>query len=95
MDLVRSLRRGSFDKQTPSDTAAIEPDVWFEHFRQLLGTVRPLTLEEERMKEYIDRHSDTIRSDQQSPIEKEELVSCVRALTNSKATYFDYVYNNI
>ena len=37
MQLVNSLKSGSFDKVKPSDTAAISSDDWFNHFCGLLG----------------------------------------------------------
>ena len=41
MNIVRSLKQGSFDKKISSDTEAIEPQEWFNHFQRLLGTVKP------------------------------------------------------
>ena len=47
MDLVRSLKSGSFDKKIPSDTGAIGPQEWIDHFQQLLGPKRPVTAHEQ------------------------------------------------
>ena len=36
MELVNSLKTGSFDRSKQSDTAAISPEEWFSHFSTLL-----------------------------------------------------------
>ena len=40
MELINSLRNGSFDKVKPSETGAIDPDVWLKHFSDLMGKVQ-------------------------------------------------------
>ena len=37
MDLVKTLRDGSFDKGVDSDTSHISPHIWFSHFSNLLS----------------------------------------------------------
>ena len=37
MNLVISLRRGSFDKKMPDDSSFVTPDRWQQHFSELLG----------------------------------------------------------
>ena len=95
MQLVKSLRQGSFDKKSPSDTAGVEPQEWFDHFRQLLGSVQPETVQEERMREYIESHGASLSSELDCPIGREELIKCVRKLKNNKATGFDCVSNEM
>ena len=37
MDLVNAIRAGTNDRSQPADTDAIEPEEWFQHFKNLLG----------------------------------------------------------
>ena len=37
MELVKSMRDGNFDKQTPDDTSGVSPSEWFTHFSNLLS----------------------------------------------------------
>ena len=32
MQLIKSMREGNFDKQTPDDTSGVSPSEWFSHF---------------------------------------------------------------
>jgi exonuclease III len=95
MDLVRSLRQGSFDKKTPSDTEGIGPQEWFNHFRDLLGPVRPDTDHEKTMRDYIELNRSSVSSDLDLPFSKSELLKCVKSLKNNKATGFDCISNEM
>ena len=95
MDMVRSLRQGSFDKKTPSDTAAIGPQEWFDHFQELLGSVRPETDQEQIMRDYITTHAASLSSELDNPISRDELLKCIRKLKNNKATGFDCISNEM
>ena len=37
MEVVNSLKSGTFDKKKASDTSSIQPNEWFSHFSNLLG----------------------------------------------------------
>ena len=37
MQLIKSMREGNFDKQTPDDTAGVSPTDWHSHFLSLLA----------------------------------------------------------
>ena len=53
MQLVNSLKSGSFDKVKPSDTAAIGPDEWFNHFSNSLGKFEGDKANDLYFKEYF------------------------------------------
>ena len=36
MQLIKSLRDGNFDKNTPDDTSGVSPTDWHSHFTNLL-----------------------------------------------------------
>ena len=36
MQLIKSLREGNFDKNTPDDTSGVIPTDWHSHFTNLL-----------------------------------------------------------
>ena len=82
MDLVRSLRQGRHDKVTPSDTAGVSPEEWFQHFRQLLGSAQEPKDDEQMMRDYIDTNCAALGWDLDQPITKDELLRCVRKLKN-------------
>ena len=95
MDIVRSLKKGSFDKKISSDTEAIEPQEWFNHFQQLLGEVKPASEQEVDMKRYIETHRDSLRSELDCRISRSELLQSAKKLKNNKATAFDCVSNEM
>ena len=37
MDVINSLKNGSFDRKKSSDTSSVKSDEWFSHFSGLLG----------------------------------------------------------
>jgi hypothetical protein len=95
MDLVRALRQGSHDKATPSDTASVPPGEWLQHFTELLGSVRQLTAEEQRMRDFVSANADRLASDLDRPIQRAELLNCIKKLKNNKATGFDGICNEM
>ena len=56
MDLVKSLRNGSFDKSVSDSTSHVSPEKWREHFQGLLGPPVPQTPEEDVLIEYVRQH---------------------------------------
>ena len=95
MDLVRSLKSGSFDKKVQSDTGSIGAQEWFDHFQQLLGPNRQATGQEEAMANFIATNKETLDSELDKRISREELLKCVKMLKNNKATSFDCVSNEM
>ena len=37
MEIIKSMRDGNFDKQTPDDTSNVSPSDWQSHFSNLLS----------------------------------------------------------
>ena len=60
MQLVKSLKDGSFDKCKPSDTAAISPDKWFEHFSTLLCKQSSDKQADQKYEEYFQNNVDQL-----------------------------------
>ena len=95
MNIVRSLKQGSFDKKISSDTEAIEPQEWFNHFQRLLGTIKPASEQELAMSRYVETHRDSLSSELDNRITRAELLKCAKQLKNNKATAFDCVSNEM
>ena len=95
MNIVRSLKQGSFDKKISSDTEAIEPQDWFNHFQQLLGEVKPATEQDVNMSRFIETHRGSLSSELDHRITRAELLQCAKQLKNNKATAFDCVSNEM
>jgi hypothetical protein len=95
MDLIKSMKQGRFDKQMPSDTSSVSSDVWFTHFKELLGKSLSVTPEEEDMELYISQNIDLLQTELDRPFSREELRNVIKCLKNNKATSFDQVCNEM
>ena len=95
MQLVKSLKDGSFDKCKPSDTAAISPDEWFEHFSTLLCKQSSDKEADQKYEEYFQNNVDQLASDLDQPFNKKDFVEAIKRLKNNKATSFDLVSNEM
>ena len=95
MQLVKSLKDGSFDKCKPSDTAAISPDEWFEHFSTLLCKQSSDKVADQKYEEYFQNNVDQLASDLDQPFNKKDFVEAIKRLKNNKATSFDLVSNEM
>ena len=95
MDLVKSLKNGSFDKIKNSDTDSVQPDEWFSHFSNLLGKSLDKSQADEDMEKYVAEHLDIVESDLDFPFTKKELLCSVKNLKNNKATSFDGIANEM
>ena len=96
MQLVNSLKNGSFDKMKPTDTEAISSDEWFNHFSSLLG--KPSNNKEADLKfeEYFKENVDRFSSPELDlPFVKRDFVEAIRQLKNNKATSFDQISNEM
>ena len=58
MQLVKSLRNGSFDKNVASDSDHVQPDDWLKHFQSLLGPKVPPSTEDKTMTDFIELNCD-------------------------------------
>ena len=57
MNLVKSLRDGTFDKKMPEDSSFISPEGWRSHFSALLNPPPPTQgVNQDDMKSYIADH---------------------------------------
>ena len=95
MNLVKSLRDGSFDKQATSDSDFVLPENWHQHFSNLLGPNINPTTEEEDMLSYISDNCDKFASDLERPLTSSELMESIASLKNNKASSFDQITNEI
>ena len=95
MNLVKSLRTGSFDKKVSDDSSYVTPDRWQQHFTELLGPPVSPTPAELDMKAYVLENSDSVRSELDNPITRSEIIEEISSLKNNKAVSFDRVSNEI
>ena len=95
MDLVRSLKQGRFDRQVNSDTASVSPDLWFQHFKELLGKTYKQTQEEDEMEKFIWGNIDNFSSELDCPFTQNELQNSLKNLKNNKASGFDMICNEM
>ena len=92
MQLVNSLKSGSFDKVKPSDTEAISPDEWLRHFSSLLGKPACNKEADLRYEEYFQQNVDQLATTLDQPFTKKDIIEAIRKLKNNKATSFDKVH---
>ena len=95
MDLVRSLRDGSFDKKVSDSTSHISPEKWHDHFQGLLGPSIVQSPAEDEMRAYVEKNCDTAKSSLDLPFSRQELLSAISSLKNNKAISFDQVSNEM
>ena len=95
MQLVKSLRQGSFGKTVPSDSDHVHPETWFKHFQSLLGPrvhVAPGDLE---MDKYINENIDSFTTELDRGFSKSDFLESVATLQNNKSSSFDRVTNEM
>ena len=95
MDLVKSLRDGTFDKSVTDPTSHVSPDKWRDHFQGLLGPTVPQSPTEEELTEYIRLNCDALKSELDRPFTRTELLAVISGLPNNKAICFDRVSNEM
>ena len=95
MDLVKSLRDGTFDKKVADTTSHVSPVKWREHFQSLLGPPVPQAPAEDDMLSYIQLNCEKARSELDLPFSRSELITAISALKNNKATSFDRITNEM
>ena len=95
MDLVKSLKSGSFDKNKKCDTDSVKPDEWFGHFSQLLGKSKSKSGKDVDMEKYVAENINSFDSDLDYSFTKKELVNAIKKLKNNKATSFDKISNEM
>ena len=95
MNIVKSLRDGSFDCKKTDDSAFITPEKWAEHFSSLLGPKIPPTPQDKELCDFIDNNLEKFESELGSPFTRSEFLAGVSSLANNKATSFDRISNEI
>ena len=95
MNLVKSMRDGSFDKQIPDNSSFVSPKDWRHHFTELLGPTVPLTPSEIDMARFVTENSDKYKTELDIPISRSEIIEEISKLDNNKAISFDRVSNEI
>ena len=95
MNIVKSLRDGSFDKKHSNDSEFICPEKWREHFSSLLGPPVATTENDKDLIEYIESNCNKFESELGAPITRTEFLEGVTGLANNKAISFDKISNEI
>ena len=95
MDLVKSLRDGTFDKKVADTTSHVSPHKWREHFQGLLGPEVSQAPGDEDMASYIQQNCDQAKTELDHPFSRSELIAAISALKNNKATSFDRITNEM
>ena len=94
MELIRSMRNGSFDKSTPDDTSSIPPSIWHSHFSALLAkNIDPI--KKDQFRNLIDSEIDVINNELNEPFSGAEFDSALNDLKNNKASSFDKINNEM
>ena len=94
MELVRSMREGSFDKSTTDDTSGILPSTWHSHFSNLLAKkIDPI--EKRNLEQLIKDSSGLIENELNDPFTAAELSVGLKELKNNKASSFDRISNEM
>ena len=95
MDLVKSLRNGTFDKQVADTTSDVSPQKWREHFQGLLGPTVPKSLADDDMLSYIEQNCENAKSELDLPFSRSEILLAISSLKNNKANSFDRISNEM
>ena len=95
MNIVKSLKNGSFDRKISDDAAFISPQVWVDHFSSLLGPQITPTPEDKVMSDYIEKNCDNFESELGGKITRSELLGAISSLSNNKAISLDRISNEI
>ena len=92
MNIINSIRDGSFDKSVKDDTGHVSPDKWREHFQSLLG---PPVDQKQHLQDFIANNCNLYSSNLDRPFSESEFFSAVKSLKNNKSPSFDMVTNEM
>ena len=95
MDLVKSLRDGSFDKKVAETTSHVSPESWKEHFQGLLGPVVDQSPSQDELITFVKENCDSAKSCLDQSISRCEVLGAISSLKNNKAISFDRVSNEM
>ena len=94
MQLIKSMRDGSFDKSAPDDTAGVSLTQWYTHFSNLLAK-NTNTLQKKYFDEYFCKNVDQLISNLDNSFLIEEFQIALKDLKNTKTSSFDKITNGI
>ena len=95
MDLVKSLRDGSFDKKVAETTTHVSPESWKQHFQGLLGPPVEQSPSQEELLAFVKDNCDAAKSYLDDKITRCEILKAISGLKNNKAISFDKVSNEM
>ena len=95
MNIVNSIRDGSFDKAVKDDTDNVSPDLWRDHFQRLLGPAVAMDQKNTDLKSFINSNCDKFTSELDCPFSLTELTVAVKSLKNNKSLSFDQITNEM
>ena len=95
MNIVKSLKNGSFDRKTSDDASFIGPQVWVDHFSSLLGPQITPTPKDKLMADYIEKNCNNFESELGDKFTRSELMGAISSLSNNKAISLDRISNEI
>ena len=95
MNLVKSLRDGTFDRKVSEDSSFVSPENWKKHFSNLLGPQIPPSPEDDLMAKYVTENCDKLGSELENPFSRSELMEGISSLDNNKSSSFDRISNEI
>ena len=95
MNIINSIRDGSFDKAVQSDTDHVTPEKWREHFLNLLGPPIESNQCDKDMSDFVSSNCDLFSSELDQPFSLSELATAVKSLKNNKSLSFDRVSNEM
>ena len=95
MNLVKSLRTGSFDKKVSDDSSFVSAENWHAHFSNLLGPQVLPNQNDESMGSFIGENCDNLGTNLGQSFTRAELIEGISSLDNNKASAFDMVTNEI
>ena len=94
MELIRSMRDGSFDKCTTDDTSGVSPSTWYSHFSNLLAK-NVDTIEKINLEDFIKNNINSIENELNTSFSSAEVSAGLKDLKNNKATSFDKISNEM
>ena len=95
MNLVKSLRDGSFDRKVSDDSSFVSPKNWQKHFSELHGPRVTHGQAEQTMTSWIADNWDKFISELDNPVTRTEIIREISDLPNNKAISFDRISNEI
>ena len=94
MQLIKSMRDGNFDKQTPDDTSGVSASEWHSHFSDLLTKSTDPT-KKHWLNDFLLKNVERLKTKLDEKISVEEFDFALKNLKNNKASSFDRITNEI